>query len=619
MQTRRPDQLEIIAPDGQVQFVDLDPTLGILNVGSHPSNDLFLDSFGVEPFHGLIDYRAAPIRYVDLTRQPAPEEEDGAQGEALTHWRPLRIGPYELLLVPGNAGTSANPGPQTSPPPTLPSSSGTGLDLSRAVNASPPAPPPPPPAAAVPPPVRAPVREPSPNTLWIGPNQPGAHTLTIDNSGDRPADFQIGLAGTAGAWASLSAAQVSLAPGASQVITIHVAMPHPGGAPPGAYDLAWAIHSPQYPGWQNQGTLQVMVQAGAGGDWAVSELYPAEVRSAWLRQGGHTRFQVTNVGDAAISLLLRGQDSRGFCRVQFRSEQGKLPTVDRRGSAYRLDLPPYGEALITAAIRPDESRLVGVGTRSHRFAIHIVQAGDPNPQPRSLKGRFHSRPVIHLGLLALLLAGLLLAMILLFRQEIGRWVEGIVYPDVGVGEVVGMPTPAAIVQAVDLSRQPGIQTGGPIDGGDESYRAMFEEIGRLYNIDWRQLASQAHRESRLDPRARGRAGEYGLMQIMPGTWDEWAPLVQVTDPWDPYSNITVGAAYYAFLRSYFADLGYTDPRWALAAYNWGPERIVVILDQGGNWQRVPLMQRQYVADIVIGMDQAPRWVEEADNRRVSGR
>ncbi|MBI3958771.1 MAG: transglycosylase SLT domain-containing protein [Chloroflexi bacterium] len=147
---------------------------------------------------------------------------------------------------------------------------------------------------------------------------------------------------------------------------------------------------------------------------------------------------------------------------------------------------------------------------------------------------------------------------------------------------------------------------------------MFQEIADLYGMDWRQLVAHADRESRLNPNAQGGAGEYGLMQILPATWNEWAPLVQVSDPWDPYSNILVGAAYYSYIHSYFSDLGYADPQWSLAAYNWGPERTLGLLDSGGGWFALPLTQRMYVADILIGMKNAPTLAEDAEIRYPRG-
>ena len=139
--------------------------------------------------------------------------------------------------------------------------------------------------------------------------------------------------------------------------------------------------------------------------------------------------------------------------------------------------------------------------------------------------------------------------------------------------------------------------GGPV-GQEITYEVMFQEIAAHYDLDWRLLALHAYYESSLNPQALGQANDMGLMQIIPLTWNEWAPKVGVSDPYDPYSNVLVGAAYLAFLREYFADQGYHDQRWMLIAYNWGPYNLDQFLAGGGDWSQVPDPQRRYALRIL---------------------
>lgn len=134
--------------------------------------------------------------------------------------------------------------------------------------------------------------------------------------------------------------------------------------------------------------------------------------------------------------------------------------------------------------------------------------------------------------------------------------------------------------------------------GEITYEQMFQEIAAEYDLDWRLLARQAYRESGLNPKAVGLANDMGLMQILPSTWEEWAPRLGVSDPFDPYSNVLVGAAYLDFCRDYFSELGYTDPHWMLVAYNWGPYNLDQHLRNGGDWNQVPTLSRQYALDIL---------------------
>lgn len=131
-----------------------------------------------------------------------------------------------------------------------------------------------------------------------------------------------------------------------------------------------------------------------------------------------------------------------------------------------------------------------------------------------------------------------------------------------------------------------------------TYRALFQEIGRQYGIDWRLLAAQAYRESSLDPAAVGRDSDLGLMQILPATWNEWAPKTGAIDPFEPYSNVHVAAAYLVYLQEYMASLDHPELYWVLTAYNWGPDNVRRLLQDGGEWYQVPVQQRRYAADIL---------------------
>ncbi|MGB0389008.1 MAG: transglycosylase SLT domain-containing protein, partial [Ardenticatenaceae bacterium] len=131
-----------------------------------------------------------------------------------------------------------------------------------------------------------------------------------------------------------------------------------------------------------------------------------------------------------------------------------------------------------------------------------------------------------------------------------------------------------------------------------TYEVMFQYIGAEYDIDWRLLASMAYKESSLNPSAIGRDGEIGLMQILPSTWDEFAPKAGVSDPFDPVSNVQVGATYLAYVRDQLIWRGYPEEYWALVAYNWGPNNLGRLLKDEGNWGGIPILRQNYAYDII---------------------
>jgi len=169
------------------------------------------------------------------------------------------------------------------------------------------------------------------------------------------------------------------------------------------------------------------------------------------------------------------------------------------------------------------------------------------------------------------------------------------------------------VQMTQLTGEKGLGVSPTTESGKTTYEGMFREIGPRYNLDWRLLAQLAYQESRLTPLAVGKKNEKGLMQIMPATWEEWAAKVGVSDPFDPYSNVLVAAAYLAFLREYFGEKGYPEDHWMLVAYNWGPDNLRQLLENGGDWNRVPEKRRRYALDILqSAAEMPPGWEEIRD-------
>ncbi|MCC5845232.1 MAG: lytic transglycosylase domain-containing protein [Verrucomicrobia bacterium] len=100
---------------------------------------------------------------------------------------------------------------------------------------------------------------------------------------------------------------------------------------------------------------------------------------------------------------------------------------------------------------------------------------------------------------------------------------------------------------------------------------------REHRVDWRLLRAVAIQESRMNPRARGAAGEIGMFQIMPNTARHWAERTENPVPTEEeLFNITLNARISAwYLRQgldEFADREDPVP-FALAYYNAGPSRI----------------------------------------------
>jgi membrane-bound lytic murein transglycosylase MltF len=107
----------------------------------------------------------------------------------------------------------------------------------------------------------------------------------------------------------------------------------------------------------------------------------------------------------------------------------------------------------------------------------------------------------------------------------------------------------------------------------ESLLMLFRKYSGQYQVDYLLMAAQGYHESRLDQRARSRAGAIGVMQVLPAT----GKMLQVGDIRLVEPNIHAGVKYVRLMMDrYFA----SDPMddfnkelFTFASYNAGPTRI----------------------------------------------
>lgn len=102
---------------------------------------------------------------------------------------------------------------------------------------------------------------------------------------------------------------------------------------------------------------------------------------------------------------------------------------------------------------------------------------------------------------------------------------------------------------------------------------LIDPIAQRYQVPPHLVAAVIWQETRFNAQARGKAGEIGLMQVMPHSAAEWARSEQLTgfEPkalFDPSTNIMAGTWYLS--RALHRWAGQTNPvPYALAEYNAG--------------------------------------------------
>ena len=133
-----------------------------------------------------------------------------------------------------------------------------------------------------------------------------------------------------------------------------------------------------------------------------------------------------------------------------------------------------------------------------------------------------------------------------------------------------------------------------------SYDHYFERFGKsiLPVYHWHWFKAQGIQESLLDPSAVSRAGARGIMQIMPGTWDEETRrLGIIASPHNPKANILVGISYMKRMVRFWRAPRSEGERLELAqaSYNAGAGNILkaqVLCQNKSTWKEIsPCLQR----------------------------
>jgi hypothetical protein len=129
------------------------------------------------------------------------------------------------------------------------------------------------------------------------------------------------------------------------------------------------------------------------------------------------------------------------------------------------------------------------------------------------------------------------------------------------------------------------------------FAAFVTEASRRFSVPEHWIRAVVHIESGAKQRARSSKGAIGLMQIMPGTWNELRARHGLgTDPYDPHDNILAGTAYIRELHDRYGAPGF------LAAYNAGPGRYERHLATG---RPLPAETQTYVATLAPMINRAP--------------
>ena len=130
---------------------------------------------------------------------------------------------------------------------------------------------------------------------------------------------------------------------------------------------------------------------------------------------------------------------------------------------------------------------------------------------------------------------------------------------------------------------------------ERRYDPIIIAAARRYAIDPALIKAVIWRESRFNPKARGRVGELGLMQVRDAAGQEWAAAenkIGFSEHHlaDPDTNIYAGSWYLAHLLKRYRAVDDPVP-YALADYNAGRANVLRWMQAGAKTNSAQLLAR----------------------------
>ena len=118
------------------------------------------------------------------------------------------------------------------------------------------------------------------------------------------------------------------------------------------------------------------------------------------------------------------------------------------------------------------------------------------------------------------------------------------------------------IALMDIDQKKKVYAAG---GLKNQYESIFDQVAKEQGVPKEILSALGYSESKWQRDTLGGSGEKGIMQLMPDVVSRYG----VTDPFDPYENVTAGAKY---LKEHYDKTG--NWRDAIGYYNAGE----------GNWK-----------------------------------
>lgn len=331
----------------------------LINIGSHPGNDLVITDEGVQPFHALLDCRETPYTLVPLSL----DGEITLNGLRAPSYQVLQISDNDTISL-GNHRLRLLPASGSSPLRlAIASGQNTAEDAGTRLE-----------TADVD--ISGPTQDDiilaslDKNTAEVSVDQTAIFVLTLGNGSPIVSTFHVQVDGIPDEWVLVSPANVNLNEGARGIVTIEITPPRRPSSTAGEHTLRFTITSHNHP--DRRVTLPVTLTIQPYFEYGISDLTPQRRKVGWRQKSGLVQIDITNRGNNASPFLLGAQDEENSCRFQFTDQDGL-----KQPGQVQYSIPPGATHTAQLHISPVKRRLVQMRAQSYPYRVVSSQPENP--------------------------------------------------------------------------------------------------------------------------------------------------------------------------------------------------------------------------------------------------
>jgi hypothetical protein len=375
---------------------ELDFDSPVVNIGSHPENEVVLTGTGVLPFHATMHLQEGQFHFVALGGISAIKI-DGTQLTAtpvkFSPMQRVEIGGYTLAFQPkgGSNGlhvsvsrSAAAGSVMMGQSALIPATSPTG-DSPILVNVL-------------------------PKQLEVAVGQTAVYEIEIINAGPIVAGFSVSTQGLPDAWIKVEPTVVNLYEGQRAMVHISVTPPRDPGSKAGSHSLQAIVSSPNYASQpvQTQLTLNILPYY----EFTIGNLSPKQQRIYWRKRSGIVKLPISNTGNSEADFNITAFDDENGCSFDF-----KVSKDVERSRQTMINIPAGQSISMPIEVTPLKRPIAALRSKDYHYTA-TTQLTQQSSLSQTVSGTVTSVPLIGWWTIVLALALILIGLFILVQPRI---------------------------------------------------------------------------------------------------------------------------------------------------------------------------------------------------------